>query len=149
GGEAPPLDPAARSRGGARPPRARGPRARAGGIGGGGAFVPALEQFERQPADTGADIQKRSISRTRVDEHVAKEPGRRSRPLLAIVLQVAPGDLLVELCAGDIAVRRAACAHGVAVVINAAYERTRSRRSRRTSAPYALWTFLENSRSVL
>src|SRR5262249_26563855 len=58
-------------------------------------------------------------------------------------------DLLGEMCAGDIAGRRATCAHQITFIVNAAYGRRRSRRRRHTSWRLVPWTSRESNRSAL
>src|SRR4051794_25674089 len=109
---------------------------------------PALEQLEAQSTHARPDIEQRALNRTGVAEQIAKQPSRRSRSFFAVVLQVALGDLLVEVCAGHVAVGRTACAHEITLRSIAACARRHSRRPLRISWPRAPWTFLENNRTV-
>jgi hypothetical protein len=112
------------------------------------ALDPALEQLEAQRTDARPDIEQRALNRTGVAEQIAKQPSRWCRSFFAVFLQLAFGDLLVEVCAGHVAVGRTACAHAITLRSTAACARRHSRRRLRISWPRAPWTFLENNRTV-
>src|SRR5262249_61236165 len=109
------------------------------------ALDPALEQVEAQSANPGTNVEKDAVNSAGVDEHVPQQASGRARPILAVTLQVTPGDLLVEMCARDIAVRRATCAHQITFIVNAACGRRRSRRRRHTSWQLVLWRSRESN----
>src|SRR5262245_41068287 len=74
----------------------------------------ALEQFKAQPADSRADIEQRAPHRTGAHQQVSRQTRGWPRPVLAISIQIALRDLLVEMGASDVAVGRAAGAHAIA-----------------------------------
>src|SRR6516225_206105 len=117
-------------------------------VNGNRALDATFEQLEAQSTDSGADIQKDTVKRTCASEHVAKQTSGRPRPFLAVTVQIALRDLLVEMRASDVPVGRAACAHEITFIVNAAYARRHSRRRPCISWPRAPWKSPENNRTA-